>query len=227
MEDLLNITFSLDAFLASQETLIDSNKNLPNNIFDGENGFIPYLNVDPKKTKSRFERIMNNYYVGYSTIFQVSPQLLDEFKKVVDLCKENQIKLISYISPAHATQWEIIKSSGQWSTFEEWKRKVVEISDVFDFSGYNSVTTEAIHNNMENYTENSHYTPKVGNLILNRILSYKEEEVPKDFGVLINSENIESHLEKIRQHREVWAKNNPDEVKLVEEIKQKYDGALN
>ncbi|GFZ91211.1 hypothetical protein CYANOKiyG1_01460 [Okeania sp. KiyG1] len=48
MEYLLNITFSLDAFFASQETVIHSNKNLPNNIFDGENGFIPYLNVDPK-----------------------------------------------------------------------------------------------------------------------------------------------------------------------------------
>ncbi|MDJ0519629.1 MAG: hypothetical protein QNJ74_26325 [Trichodesmium sp. MO_231.B1] len=226
LEDLLNITFSLDALFASQETVIDSRKNLQNNIFDGENGFIPYLNVDPKKTQSRFEKIMSNYYEGYHTTYQLSNQLLDEFKKVVDLCKKNQIKLISYISPAHATQWEIIKSSGQWSTFEEWKRKVVEISDVFDFSGYNSITTEVIHNSMENYTENSHYTPKVGNLILNRILSYKEKEVPEDFGVLINQENIESHLEKIRQDQEIWAKNNPDEVKLVKKIKQKYDASL-
>ncbi len=201
LEDLINITFSLDALFASQETVIDSNKNLPNNIFDGENGFIPYLNVDPKKTKSRFEKIMGNYYVGYHITYQLSTQLLDEFKKVVDLCQQNQIKLISYISPAHATQWEIIKSSGQWSTFEEWKPKVVEISDVFDFSGYNSITSEPIQNEMENYTENSHYTPKVGNLILNRLLSYQEEEVPEDFGILINSENIESHLAKIRQDR--------------------------
>ncbi|NES72351.1 MAG: hypothetical protein F6K24_47715, partial [Okeania sp. SIO2D1] len=56
LADLLNITFSLDALFASQETVIDSNKNPTNNIFDGENGFIPYLNVDPKKTKSRFEK---------------------------------------------------------------------------------------------------------------------------------------------------------------------------
>ncbi|MEM1168588.1 MAG: hypothetical protein AAGJ08_05775 [Cyanobacteria bacterium P01_H01_bin.35] len=31
---------------------------------------------------------------------------------------------------------------------------------------------------------------------MNRLLSDKEEEVLKDFGVLINPENIESHLEK-------------------------------
>ncbi|MEB3342006.1 hypothetical protein [Okeania sp.] len=147
-------------------------------------------------------------------------------KKIVDFCKQKQIKLIVFISPSHATQWEIIKNAGHWSSFEEWKREVVKITPVFDFSGYNTITTEPIHNNMENYTENSHYTPKVGNLILNRILSYKEEELPEDFVILINSKNLESHLEKIRQDREVWVKNNPDEVNLVIEIKQKYDASL-
>ncbi|MDY7003051.1 MAG: hypothetical protein SWX82_03510 [Cyanobacteriota bacterium] len=226
LEDLLNITFSLDALMASQETIIDSNKNPSDNIFDGENGFMPYLNVDPEKTQSRFEKIMSNYYEGYSTSYKLSASLLDELKKIVDLCEKNQIKLISYISPSHATQWEIIRSSNQWSIFEEWKRKVVKITPVFDFSGYSSITMEPIHNYMENYTENSHYTPKVGNLVLGRILSYKEEDIPGDFGVLINPENIESHLTKIRQDREIWAKSNPDEVKLVKEIKQKYDASL-
>ncbi|NEP04520.1 MAG: hypothetical protein F6K25_12790 [Okeania sp. SIO2G4] len=45
-------------------------------------------------------------------------------------------------------------------------------------------------------------------------------------GILINSENVESHLVNIRQDREVLAKNNPDEVQLVKEIKQKYDAKL-
>ena len=139
----------------------------------------------------------------------------------MDLSQKNRIKLILFISPCHGTHWEAMKRKDKWSNFEEWKRKIVEISDVFDFSGYNSITTEAIHNNMKNYTENSHYTPQVGNLILNRILSYKEEEVPEDFGILINQENIESNLEKIRQDREFWAKNNPDEVKFIKEIQEK------
>ena len=75
-------------------------------------------------------------------------------------------------------------------------------------------------------TDNSHYTPKLGNLILNLIFDYEKEDVPDDFGILINPENIESHLAKIRQDWEVWAKNNPDEVKLVKEVKQKYDAKL-
>ncbi|GFZ91240.1 hypothetical protein [Okeania sp. KiyG1] len=76
------------------------------------------------------------------------------------MCQENNIKLILFISPSHATQWEAIRATGEWSTFEEWKREVVKITPVFDFSGYNTITTEPIHNDMENYRDNSHYTKK-------------------------------------------------------------------
>ncbi|MEB3342007.1 hypothetical protein [Okeania sp.] len=225
-KDFINITFSLDALLASKETIIDSRKTPANNLGYGENGFMPELNVDPEKTQQRFNQLISYYVKHRYARYQLSAQFLDELKTIVDLSEKNQIKLILFISPSHATHWEAMKRKDKWLIFEEWKREVVKITPVFDFSGYNSITTEPIHNNMENYTENSHYTPKVGNLILNRILSYKEEEVPEDFGILINSKNLESHLEKIRQDREVWVKNNPDEVNLVIEIKQKYDRSL-
>ncbi|MGB3511951.1 MAG: hypothetical protein WBA93_22475 [Microcoleaceae cyanobacterium] len=225
-KDFINITLSLDALLASKETIVDSRKTPRDYLGYGENGFMPDLNIDPEKTQQRFNRLIS-YYVKYRYArYQLSDQFLDELKKIVDLSQKNQIKLILFISPSHATHWEAMKRKDKWSIFEEWKREVVKITPVFDFSGYNNITTEPIHNNMKNYTENSHYSPKVGNLVLNRILSYKEEDVPKDFGVLINPENIESHLVKIRQDREIWAKNNPDEVKLVKEIKQKYDASL-
>ncbi|NES04111.1 MAG: hypothetical protein F6K22_15475 [Okeania sp. SIO2F4] len=228
LKDLIDVIFSLDVLLASQETIIDSKKTLPAQLRYGDyNGFIPKLNPDRERIQSRFEKYINIYHKSYTDQYKLSTQFLDELKKIVDLCQENQIKLVLFISPAHATQWEAIRSSGKWSIFEEWKRKIVKITPVFDFSGYNSITTEPIHNQMENYTDNSYYTPKVGNLVLDRILSYKEKDVPGDFGILINPENIESHLVKIRQDREIWAKNNPDEVNLVKEIKQKYDALLN
>ncbi|NEN91144.1 MAG: hypothetical protein F6K48_20445 [Okeania sp. SIO3H1] len=227
-KDLIDLTFSLDVLSASKETIIDSKKTLPEQLRYGEkNGFMPKLNLDRNEIESRFKKYINVYYKSYTEQYQLSNQYLDELKKIVDLCQENQIKLMLFISPSHATQWEAIRSSGKWSIFEDWKRKVVEITPVFDFSGYNNITTEPISNDMKNYTDNSYYTKEVGNLVLNKLLSYKEEEVLKDFGILINPENIESHLAKIRQEREIWAKNNPDEVKLVQEIKQKYDASLN
>ncbi|NEO53253.1 MAG: hypothetical protein F6K54_09290 [Okeania sp. SIO3B5] len=222
-KDFINVTFSLDAVQASKEAIIDSKKTPLEYPGYGENGFMPELNLDPEETQQRFGGNIFLYFKSPDSRYQLSTKFLDELKKIVDLSEKNQIKLMLFISPSHATQWETIRATGKWSTFEKWKREVIKITPILDFSGYNSITTEPIHNDMENYRDNSHYTPKVGNLILNKLLSYKEEEVPEDFGILINSENIESHLTKIRQDREIWAKNNPDEVKLVKEIKQKYD----
>lgn len=138
-------------------------------------------------------------------------------------CKQHDITLKVFISPSHATQWEAIRATGHWHTFEQWKREVAKITPVWDFSGYNSITTEPISNTMKNYGDNSHYTKEVGDLVLNRILSFKEETVSSDFGVLLTPETIESHLKQIRYDREVWARKHPDEVKLVEDIKEEFD----
>ncbi|MGK7920702.1 MAG: hypothetical protein AB4080_11925 [Trichodesmium sp.] len=219
-KDIINVALSLNAVSASKKTIIDSNKTSLDDIPYEANGFMPVLNPDPHQTKDKFRYAINNYFNSHAKYKLSTP--LTELKKIVDLCHQNQIKLIVFISPSHATQWEAIRATGEWSTFEEWKREVVKITPVFDFSGYNSIASEPIHSFMENYRDNFHYTKKVGDLVLNRILSYKEEEVPAGFGILINSENVESHLAKIRQDREVWAKNNPDEVQFVKEIKQNY-----
>ncbi|WP_144031275.1 hypothetical protein [Trichormus azollae] len=55
---------------------------------------------------------------------------------------------------------------------------------------------------MENYVDNSHYTKRAGDVLLNRILAYKENEVSADFGVLVTKENIESNLAEICADRE-------------------------
>jgi hypothetical protein len=75
---------------------------------------------------------------------------------------------------------------------------------------------------MENYADSSHYTAPVGNLILNRILGYQENKLPADFGVLLTQENIESHLDKIRSHREEWVKNRKNELELVQTLEKKF-----
>jgi hypothetical protein len=86
----------------------------------------------------------------------------------------------------------------QENGFENWKSKLPQEIPVWDFSGHNTITLEPIQDVMENYVDNFHYTKLVGDLILNRILSYKDNEVPADFSVLVTKENLEFHLAKIR-----------------------------
>jgi hypothetical protein len=75
---------------------------------------------------------------------------------------------------------------------------------------------------MENYVDNFHYTKLVGHLILNRILGYKDNEVPADCGVLVTKENLEFHLAKIRADRGEWVNIHPNELDLVESLQIKF-----
>lgn len=226
IQDFINSAFSLDVLSASSETIIASiNKPDKHNAY-GENGFVPDINLNKAATERRFKGGINLYFDLHSD-YQFSQQYLSDFKSIVELCKQHGITLKVLISPSHATQWEAVRATGRWQTFEEWKREIVKIVPIWDFSGYNSITTEPISNNMKNYTDNSHYTKEIGDLVLNRVLSYQREKVPADFGILLTEKNIESHLAKIRADREAWAKNNSQEVKLVQDIKRELEDQEN
>ncbi|AFZ36502.1 hypothetical protein Sta7437_2983 [Stanieria cyanosphaera PCC 7437] len=222
--DMINALFSLDTFDISRKTMDASQQTPDLNNYYGENGFMPNRNANDGKTDWRFEQSINLYFTLHSD-YQFSDKYWSDFAQLVELCQQNNIELKVFISPAHATDLESIRLTQQWETFEQWKRKLVQLIPVWDFSCYNSVTTEAIAPTMSNYVDNSHYNPNIGNLILNRIFDYQTEQIPQDFGVLITTKNIEQHLEQIRSDRKRWANNHPDEIKLVEEIKSQLENS--
>ncbi|MGB3691801.1 MAG: hypothetical protein WBG70_00080 [Spirulinaceae cyanobacterium] len=226
IQDFINIVFSIDAFYASKETLLESGKEAYQNDNYGENGFQPNRQANDGNTKWRFGQSIKLYFELHSD-YDFSSKYFANFEEVVKLCQKHNIDLKVFISPAHATQWESIRSTGRWPVFEEWKRKLVAVTPVWDFSGYNSITRENIRDEMNNYSDNSHYTKPVGDLILNRIFSYQEENIPEDFGILLTPENIDSHLAKIRADRENWLKENPEELKLVKTLQQEQKAEQN
>ncbi|WP_413175096.1 hypothetical protein [Anabaena azotica] len=219
--DIMNSLFSLDTWEVSKKTMLASLKEPNKNELYGENGFVPYSEYKNGKTRWNFKYSLGLYLNRYH-YYKFSDKYFDDFQKIVNLCRENKIKLIVFISPSHATQWEAVRAAGKWEIFENWKRKAVQVTPVWDFSGYNTITNEPINDVMENYADNSHYVKPVGDLLLNRILSYQENEVPADFGVLVTKENIESHLGKIRSDREEWVKTRPNELDLVESLQRKF-----
>lgn len=217
-QDAVNTVFSLDTLSSSQKTLAVNQAKLADDIYY-PNGFMR-LQREEKQTIFSFKQALSTYFTVHDS-YQLSTQYLEDLKAIVELCQQQNISLVVFISPAHATHWEAIQVAGQWKIFEQWKREVAEIVPVWDFSGYNSVTTEPLSENMTNYIDSSHYSEKVGNLVLSKILSERQEAVPKDFGVLLTPENIESHLAKVRGDRKIWLGNRSEELQLVREIKAK------
>ncbi|WP_199306660.1 hypothetical protein [Anabaena sphaerica] len=219
--DIMNSLFSLDTLEVSRKTILASLQQENYDKYYGENGFMPNSKYRDGKAKIWFTKSINIYF-QFNYKYKFNDKYFEDFQKIVKICREKNIKLKVFISPSHAIDLESIRVTGEWQTFENWKRKILKVTPVWDFSGYNSITTEPLQDVMENYADSSHYTKPVGDLILNRILGYKEKEVPADFGVLITPENIESHLAKIRADREEWVKNRKSELELVQNLENKF-----
>ncbi|MGY6530727.1 MAG: hypothetical protein ACXITR_12465 [Cyanobacterium sp.] len=220
-QDMINTLFSLDALEGSWETIRASLKTTKTVNDEANNGFMPNRNAGDGNNRWRFENSIRVYYQNHNQ-YQLSEDHLKSFQEVVKLCKDNNIELKIFISPSHATQWESIAQTEHWHTFEQWKRELVNITPVWDFSGYNTITTEPLEDTMTYYTDSSHYNESVGNLIIGKMYYDESNEIPEDFGVLINLNNIEQHLVKISRDRQLWKKNNEEEVKLVNEVYLKW-----
>jgi hypothetical protein len=156
-----------------------------------------------------------------------SSQQLDAFSATVRLAYQNGIDLRILISPSHARLWEALDQAGLWPQWELWKRALVRIVDqsaqdkrpfpLWDFSGFHEFAREEVPQSpsgpiMRWYWESSHYKKELGDLVLDQVLGYDSAEASKrpDFGVLINSSNIELHLATIRAEHLKWRATSTD-----------------
>jgi hypothetical protein len=217
--DFINTAFSFDALSLSEKTF-KANKNSFDRDIYYPNGFMRLGRSQTDRNLSEFKKSIGVYFNVHSD-YKLSQAYLGDLREIVRLCRENNITLIAFISPAHVTQIEAIYAARQWQLLEQWKREVVKILPVWDFSDYNSITTEPISEKMHHYIDSSHYKEAIGNSILDRILSRNKEKIPQDFGVYLTPENIEAQLTKLKRERDRWARQYPDEVELVREIKGK------
>lgn len=226
LKDMFDISFSTNTIKSSILTIL-ANVEDPDLTPYTENGlrneryFINKILPNQSKVKG-FEVSLENFLTSSDLYkkYELSESGLANLREIIDICKQKNIQLKIFISPAHATQWEAMINSDLWPVFEIWKREIVKITPFWDFSGYNSITTEPISEEMKYYLDSSHYRQIVGDLVLDRIFQGSPNPVPEDFGVLVTPENIESHLKAIRQQREDWKKNNLETVEYVKQLKK-------
>ncbi|MDJ0773295.1 MAG: hypothetical protein QNJ49_07670 [Mastigocoleus sp. MO_167.B18] len=231
--------FSIEKFIRSLSTI---NFNLRNQHDEYIiNGFMQKEEAPEYNRRKLFIEKIKSYITLeklYPGLYD-SPEKLELLKEVFNHRKDDT-KLYLFISPIHAYQLEGMRSINRFSRFEEWKRDLVKIIAedavknpkkqpiiLWDFSGYNSVTTEKISptgskKEMKWYWEPSHYKKELGDLVLDVMFNYpnKSKNAPSDFGVVIDSSNIESHLQKIRAEQARYQQNFPEEVEIIERLKR-------
>ena len=149
------------------------------------------------------------------------------FRRLLDFCRAEKIDLRLYIHPVHAWAEENYAALAQRESVAQWKHEIVAILaeeagtngapfPLWDFSGHNSVTSEAVPSRqdrakrMQYYWEPLHYTQATGDLILDRMFDRRagNREMPPDFGVRLTKDNVaqviaQSHIQRQR-YRELF-----------------------
>ena len=179
----------------------------------GKTGFLPEVSAAPADTS------------------------LDYIRKIVAFCRDHEIDLRIFITPAHAHQLEITAATGGWDSVERGKRALVALLEedaslhpgrppipVWDFFGYSSVTTEPLpppgsHAEMAFYWDSSHVKERVGDWVLDRLLNTHRPDspVPSDFGVRLSAGNVEDAIDEVRRARSIYRQAHGGETSQLRE----------
>lgn len=184
-----------------------------------ENDYIdlgtPMIETPEQFLKAEKKMIFDDYVIDSKKV--------EMFRKLVQTCQKNNIDLKVAFCPAHANYWETIYQCGRWKDFEDLKRELSAIYPIFDFSGFSEFNTELLSKDAYGtyFFELSHFTPHYGKIILDK--AYGIEDRCPQGGFLLTQDTVEKHLKTLREQREVWIKNHPDQVIWLQtnlEIKQ-------
>ncbi|MHA4871539.1 hypothetical protein ACXZ1M_28005 [Duganella sp. PWIR1] len=134
-----------------------------------------------------------------------------------------------YINPTHAMTSDVLYWAGKWPALEQWQKQLTALADqhrrqgcdarLFDFSGFNSVTTEAPPQRsgqpeMAHYWETSHYRENVGQMILARMFGADDAR----FGVELTPASLPPHQAEQRAARDRYHQEHPAETAMVRSV---------
>ena len=221
VENIYKQLFSVDLFISSFKTIINQ-KSKSSYLENGQRDW--YFNQENIDKQGGHLKVMNKDEESYykksdfkynSNIYQdTQKSSFEDFRKILELCYQNNIKLDIVFGPSHIRQWEAYDYYQDIETWYKWKKDVVlfveKIADeqektpyrIMDFSVYHELTAETVPTNpkekMKYHWEASHYKKELGDIVLDRLLDISPY---KDFGVELNIQNIDNHIQNLREDR--------------------------
>jgi hypothetical protein len=161
---------------------------------------------------------------GSSNLVYLQRILADAYREGIDVRMA--------FMPFHARLAEAMRAVDIWDDFELWKTDVVQLIEdeaakagkpaypVYDFTGYNTITTEPVPSAKDKTTrmrwhlDPTHVTRATGDLMQNILLGVDGERY-EDFGQKVDSGNIDSYIERTRRDRERYIEKFPKDLQEV------------
>ncbi len=224
LRDIAIFNFSLFSLNDSLTTIAQSFQNPKIDLFYESDGFWDVKNkVQYLKANQNYD--WNKYFFQWldgeaeSEKFSSSENIQENikfFNDIVEYCKNHELELTVFIAPAHVFTTHERKIRGKENIYLDWKKAISNITPFWDFDVLNTVTAETASPHMMYFTDTSHFTPVVGMWIMEKITGQKSKDAPQDFGIWVDTNNIDAHLEASTEKYEIWKLNNPDEITRLE-----------
>ncbi len=141
------------------------------------------------------QRIRNNLKWYGQAAYGSNYQYQDESNILTALKKRYpQTRFVIFTTPEAQPLFDLIVQQNRLPDYERWIHDwVMAGGELYDFMTPNSITTS-----LANYYDASHVYPPVGTLMAQRLSGRESPDLPKDFGVLVNADNLDEHLQRIR-----------------------------
>lgn len=141
------------------------------------------------------------------------------FEQLMEIAYRENLALDIMLSPAHVEYMRTLDRYGLWPHEEQWKRRIVEINErlaakykvpayrIWDFEAFNDYAKEAtwdelpIGKTMRWYKDVVHFSEELGTKMLAVIV---QQQTDGDWYRLINSDNLEKHLQTLRGEKEAY-----------------------
>ena len=130
--------------------------------------------------EDRKKSSLEGYHRKYNKYLEWGDTQFEYYRKMVQLCKDNNINLKVFTTAIHVSQLNILKEVNKMDIFYKWKDELVKIYPYYDFMTENSITV-----NDDNYIDTSHLKQEFGYLYFAKVFEDSSVNVPKDFGILI------------------------------------------
>jgi hypothetical protein len=217
---------NLPDLLISQRTLLESRNTLLKSRRHekpryGDDGTLIGANLKPDGATPR-ERVLNwvdnfardrAYARGEQSRERVRATLAEFDGFLAGL--PPRIAVYAFVAPVHAALRETLKPTGRDAAYDPWLRGIARICaahrvPLWDFAGYNRITTVAMAESDEYFFDGSHTKPAIGRLILDTLL--RGRPTP-GFGVRLTPDMLPAYLVEQREAAETWRSEHPDDAR--------------
>ncbi len=211
---LLNYKVLEDSIFTIKNHNIQSYHKINGQMTDSHAEMVLIANGGQYKTMLKEEKDYYKKYFYGNKYRDTHKNSFEDLKEILELCYKNNVELDIVFGPSHIRQWEAFDYYKDMETFYKWKKDVVlfvekiaknqnkEPFRIMDFAVYHDLTAEKVLQEkdyrMKYHIENSHYTETLGNIVLDRLIGISQY---KDFGIELNSQNIDNHIKKLREDR--------------------------